>query len=86
MAAVAVTAASIVFENSGSVTMFTADITSVDDADTFAAGTVCGFGIIRNAVFTPTTAVVAIPSISGTTITFKVAAGSVAGRLTVWGK
>ena len=86
MAAVSVTASSVAFENLGSVTMWTGDITSVDDADTFAAATQCGFGLIRSVNFVPTTAVVAVPTFSGTTITFKVAAGTVAGRLTVIGK
>jgi hypothetical protein len=86
MSAVVVTASSIVYHNFGDTEAFTADITSVDDADTFDAKAVAGFGIVHNAIFTPTTAVVAVPTISGSTITFKVASGSIAGRLTVFGR
>ncbi len=85
MAAVAVTAASVRFHNWGDSMEFNADITSVDDGDTFAAATY-GFGIIDNVIFNPTTAVVVIPTISGTTVTFDVAAGSVAGRFSVFGR
>lgn len=86
MAAVTVTAASVRFENWGDTQAWHADITSVDDGDTLAAATVCGFGIIDQVIFTPTTAVVVVPSFSGTTVTFLVAAGTVAGRLTVVGR
>jgi len=85
MAAVAVTAASVTFHSWGDCQAMSADLTSVDDADTLAAGSY-GFGIIHNVIFTPTTAVVAVPSFSGTTITFKVAAGSIAGRITIVGR
>lgn len=86
MAAVAVTAGTITVENLGSIQAQTQSITSVDDGDTFAAGSICGFSKITNVIFTPTTAVVAVPTFSGSTVTFKVAAGSVAGVLTVFGK
>ncbi len=86
MAAVSITAGSAVFHNFGDTEGASFDITSVDDADTFDAKVNCGFSIIHNAIFTPTTAVVAVPTISTTTITFKVASGSVAGRLTVIGR
>lgn len=82
MAAVALTAGTSEYTVWGNKLVLTADITSVDDLDTF---TPAGFSKIDNVVFTPTTAVVVVPSVSGTTITFLVAAGSVAGRITVWG-
>lgn len=85
MAAVAVTAGTFVVHSWGDCMAATMDITSVDDADTFAAATY-GFGIIHNVIFNPTTAVVVNPTISGTTVTFKVASGSVAGRLTIVGR
>ena len=85
MAAVSVTASSVVYHNWGDCQAVSMDLTSVDDADTLAAGSY-GFGLIHNCFFTPTTAVVAVPTFSGTTITFKVAAGSVAGRLTIVGR
>ena len=85
MAAVAVTAASVQYHNWGDCQAVSMDLTSVDDTDTLAAGSY-GFGIVHNVIFTPTTAVVVVPSFSGTTITFLVAAGSIAGRLTIVGK
>lgn len=86
MAAVSITTGTARVENWGDTMAFHVDITSVDDADTFDAGAQGGFGVIDNAFFTPTTAVVAVPTFSGTTITFKVASGSVAGRLTIVGR
>ena len=80
----AVTASAPKFTVWGDKNVLTITCASVDDADTFAAGS-WGFGIIDNCVFTPTTAVLVVPTFSGTTVTFKVASGSVAGTLTIWG-
>lgn len=85
MAAVAVTANTVTYHNWGDCQAVSLQCTSVDDLDTFAAGSY-GFGLIHNVIFTPTTAVVVVPSFSGTTVTFLVGAGSVAGRLTVIGR
>jgi hypothetical protein len=85
MAAVAVTAGTQRYTVWGDEQVCHLALTSVDDGDTFAAGSL-GFAIIHNCVFTPTTAVLVVPTFSGTTITFKVGSGSVAGQLSIWGK
>lgn len=76
------TVSSVVFHNMGDTEAMSSDFTSVSDGDTYVAP----FGIIHNALFTPTTAVVVVPTFSASTVTFKVASGTVTGRLTVWGR
>lgn len=76
------TVASVTYHNMGDVEAVSSDFTSVADGDTFTAP----FSLIHNVVFTPTTSVLVVPTFSGRTITFKVAAGTIAGRLTIWGR
>lgn len=70
------------WENWGDVNAVSGDVASVADGDTFASP----FSLITNAIFTPTTAVVVVPSFSGSTITFKVGSGTPTGRLTIIGR
>jgi hypothetical protein len=58
-----------------------ADVSSVDDADTM----VTGLNSIDQVLFVPQTAVAVGATVSGGTITFKVAAGTLAGKLLVLG-
>lgn len=58
-----------------------ADISSVDDNDTM----VTGLQKIDQVIFTPQTAVTRGATVSGGTITFKIGAGTLAGKLLVIG-
>jgi hypothetical protein len=80
------TMSSPVWESIGSLQMISGSISSVSDGDTFDAKGQIGFDIISNAICNPTTAVVVTPTISGTTITFKVASGTPTITLSVLGK
>lgn len=77
----AVTVAARVDTVFGDKKIITCDISSVDDADTM----VTGLQSIDNVLFVPQTAVAVGATVSGGTITFKVAAGTLAGKLTVIG-
>ena len=70
------------WENWGDVSAVSGDVSTVADGDTFASP----FSLITNVFFTPTTAVLVVPTFSGSTITFKVASGTPTGRLTIIGR
>lgn len=82
MAVKTITAATIVWENMGSVEAVSGTVATISDGDTL----VSPLPTITNVLFDPTTAVLVVPTFSGATITFKVAAGTPTGRLTIWGK
>lgn len=82
MAAQTMTASTITWHNWGDCSAVSGDVATISDGDTL----VSPFGLIHNVIFTPTTAVVAVPSFSGTTITFRIASGTPSGRLTIIGR
>lgn len=77
----AVTIANLQNEYFGGRRVLFADISSVDDNDTWQTG----LQKIDGMHFTPQTAVATGATISGGTITFKIAAGSLAGQAVVIG-
>lgn len=83
MATVYITDGSGRYDDWGEQLVMTADIAAVADGDTF---TPPGFLLIRNVICNPDDAVVVVANISGTTITFKVASGTPALRVTVIGQ
>lgn len=84
MADVAVTAGSRRDIVAGNIRMVKADLTSVDNTDTWLPG----FRIIEHFEFTPTLAAATTQwgaTYSGGTVTFAVESGTLAGSAVVWG-
>lgn len=72
-----------IYDYFGDRLYFSCALAAVADGDTY---TVPGFRLIDNAIATPDDAVVVVPTIDGTTLTFKVGAGTPDCRLTVIGQ
>lgn len=74
------------WESIGSLQMVSGSIATISDGDTFDVKGQLGMDIVANVICNPTTAVVANATISGTTITFKVSAGTPSATVSVLGK
>jgi len=81
MAAAAETSGSTIDSSAGNLRMRTADLTSVDDTDTWDST----LNTIVFWTFVPATAVAVGGTVSGGTITIKVASGTLVGKITAWG-
>jgi hypothetical protein len=76
-------ATSLIPDYTAGYQFLTFSVATVADGDTLV---VPGFSRIHNAIATPDSAVVVVPTFSGKTITFKVASGTPTCVVSVWGE